>query len=175
MLIDSLQFSRDRQSACGTLPVARFERLHDSLFDAALGGDGSGDIRYEVSGVRYEVNGGADARDRPVLRVRVWGQFALQCQRCLKALDHELMIDTTLRLVPEESLDAEMSDDPDEADCIAASTELDLLVLIEDEILLALPVYPRHEDGSCGTSTGAAGAKKDSAFSVLSKLGTLKQ
>jgi len=168
MLIDSLKFSRDRQSARGTLPVAGFDRLRDSLFAVAPGADGGG-------GIRYEVRGSADARDHPLLGLKVSGRLALQCQRCLKVLDHELMIDTALRLVPEEALDAEMSDDPDKADCIAASTELDLLALIEDEILLALPAYPRHEDASCGASTDAAGTEKDSAFSVLSKLGTLKQ
>ena len=168
MLIDSLQFSRDRQSTRGTLPVAGFERLRVSLFAVAPVGDGGG-------GIRYEVTGGADARDRPLLRLKVAGRLALQCQRCLKALDHELMIDTALRLAPEEALDAEMSDDPDEADCIAASMELDLLALIEDEILLTLPAYPRHEDADCGGSTETAGTKKDAAFSVLSKLGTLKQ
>ena len=64
MLIDSLQFSRDRQSTRGTLPVAGFERLRVSLFAVAPVGDGGG-------GIRYEVTGGADARDRPLLRFPV--------------------------------------------------------------------------------------------------------
>ena len=168
MLIDSLKFSGEKQSVRGALPVAGFDRLRDSLF--AVAGDG-GDISYTL-------RGGADARDNPVLRLKVSGQLALQCQRCLTALDYGLVIDTTLRLVPEASLDTEMSDDPDEPDCIAASTELDLVALIEDEILLALPAYPRHEEGRCNYGSGAeseAGRKQVSAFGALSELGALKQ
>jgi uncharacterized protein len=72
----------------------------------------------------------------------------------LKTLDYALAIDTTLRLVAEAALDAEMSDDPDEPDCVAASATFDLAALIEDEVLLALPASPRHEagDGSCVSS-----------------------
>lgn len=164
MLIDSLKFSREKQTQRGALPVAGFDRLRDSLFAAPANGK-DGDACYELSG-------GADARDRPVLRLTVTARLPLQCQRCLKALAHELVIDTTLRLVPEAALEAEMSDDPNESDCVAASTELDVAALIEDEILLALPAYPRHEAGHC-TAEGEVSTKKDSAFSVLSTLSTL--
>jgi uncharacterized protein len=164
MLIDSLKFSREQQTLRGVLPVVGFDRLRDSLFAVTRN---SGDVNYTVSG-------GADALGTPVLRLKVSGQLPLQCQRCLKVLAHELAIDTTLRLVPEAALEAEMSDDPDEPDCIAASTELDVAAVIEDEILLALPAYPRHEEGSCDTEVEAS-SKKNSAFSVLSTFNTLKQ
>ncbi|MEQ1773057.1 MAG: YceD family protein [Burkholderiales bacterium] len=174
MLIDSPKFSREQQTERGTLPIAGFVRLRDSLFSAPDAG--------EV--VAYHVAGGVDALARPVLRLTVSCRLLLRCQRCLKALPHDLAIDTTLRLVGESSLDAEMSDDPDEPDCIAASTALDLAALIEDEVLLALPAYPRHEESRCNGSGGAdevAGANNVSDFSALSKLsefgklGALKQ
>ncbi len=169
MLVDSLKFAREKQVASGALPVAGFERLRDSLFDVPPD-SGAGKLFYEVKG-------GADARDNPVLQLRVSGRLPLQCQRCLKVLDYALAIDTTLRLVAEAALEAEMSDDPEEPDCVAASTAFDLVALIEDEVLLALPAYPRHEESesSCVGSEAGAGTKRDSAFSVLSKLGTLKQ
>jgi uncharacterized protein len=168
MLIDSLTFSRNKQDRRGALAIAGFDRLRESLFAVPRAGDANGDVSYEVSG-------GMDAQERPVLRLTVTGQLRLQCQRCLKALDYDLAIDTTLRLVPEVALDVEMSDDPDEPDCIAASAELDLIALIEDEILMALPAYPRHEGqerGGCNTMAmeGKAGTNKVSAFSALSDL-----
>lgn len=166
MRIDSLKFSRERQSARGSLPLARLERLQDTLFS-----------RSAAEAVTYEVSGGMDENGRPVLHLAVSGQLQLQCQRCLGALSHELAILTTLRQVAEESLDAEMSDDPDEPDCIAASQELDLAALIEDEILLALPAFPRHDErvacGNVGT-TSSNGVRetpeKVSAFSALAAL-----
>lgn len=164
-LIDSLKFSREGQSAEGVLPLAGFERLRDSLSAVPAAGES----------VNYQVSGGSDRQARPVLRLKVAGRLLLQCQRCLKDLDYSLAIDTVLRLVPEESLEAEMRDDPDEPDCIAASAALNLVALIEDEILLALPTYPRHEYGPCGGSESRAGTTKDSAFSVLGELSTLTQ
>jgi uncharacterized protein len=93
----------------------------------------------------------------------------------LGEIEFGLAIDAILRLVPESSRDAEQSDDPDEPDCIAASSELDLAALIEDEILLALPAYPRHEGQGCGSGDGKAAGAKVTAFSVLGELGALKQ
>jgi uncharacterized protein len=171
MLIDSLKYAREKQTKHGSLPVSKFERLRDSLFAKPRAGD-------EID---YEVSGGMDARKWPQLSLKVAGLLQLQCQWCLKALDYELTIDTALRLVPEALLDAEQSDDPEEADCIAASTELDLVALIEDEILLALPAYPRHEngEGGCGSAGSVEGEtqtekQKVSVFSVLEKLGVPK-
>jgi uncharacterized protein len=161
MEIDSLKFAREQGSLRGTLPIAGFARLRDSLMSG--GGDDMA--------VDYEVAGGADQRGRPLLRLKIHGRLALQCQRCLQGLEHALAVDTALRLVPQAALDAEQSDDPDEPDCIAASVNLDLAALIEDEILLSLPAYPRHgarhDEGSCEIAGGGAGVEKISAFSAL--------
>jgi uncharacterized protein len=162
-LIDSLTFSREGRSVEGALPLAEFERLQDRLFGAPAAEES----------LSYQVSGGADAQARPVLRLKIAGRLLLQCQRCLNALDHSLAIDTVLRLVPEASLDAEIGDDPDEPECIAASAALDVIALIEDEILLALPAYPRHESGPCGGTDSRAGTQRNSAFSVLGELSTL--
>ncbi len=167
VLIDSLKFSREGQTVSGSLPIGGFGRLRDSLWPAAFCSDS----------VDYKVSGGADVRGRPVLRLLVTGWLPLQCQRCLGERAYELAIDATLRLVPEALLDAEQSDDPGEPDCIAASLELDLPVLIEDEILLALPAYPRHADDSCSETHGKASVKSEnvSAFGALSILNVLQQ
>jgi uncharacterized protein len=127
--------------------------------------------------VDFEVVGGEDARARPVLQLKLVGRLWLQCQRCLGGFEQELAVDTTLRLVPEASLDTEHSDDPDEPDCIAASRGLDLAALIEDEILLALPAYPRHGEGdsACRSGAGKISSNQVSAFSALSQLDALKQ
>ena len=164
-VIDSVKIASAGQTLRGALPVAGFERLRDTVCDAANAGN-----------VDYEVAGGADARARPVLRLKVSGRLELQCQRCLGGFEHALAVDTTLRLVPEASLEAEHNDDPDEPECIAASRELDLAALIEDEILLALPMYPRHNvgDSACRSDAEKMGSQQVSAFSVLGQLDTLK-
>jgi uncharacterized protein len=143
-VIDSLKLVHDRQRLAGAMPVAGFVRLVESLQDAC-------------GNLDYVIRGDVDRHGKSLLRLRVTGAIPLQCQRCLDAFEHRIDIDTALRLVAPDALDGEHSDDPDEPDCIAASTELDLAALIEDEVLLALPAYPRHEEGRCSTTAGRVG------------------
>jgi uncharacterized protein len=67
----------------------------------------------------------------------------LSCQRCLQPFTVPLAIDQRLRFVrgeaQAEALDAEI-----EEDVLALSKSLDLRELVEDELLLALPIVPRH-------------------------------
>ncbi len=72
-------------------------------------------------------------------RTLVW----LTCQRCLQPLEQPLAVQTRLRFVrgqaQAEALDAEV-----EEDVLALTRSLDLRELVEDELLLALPLVPRH-------------------------------
>ena len=164
IVVDSLKLTRDRQRVSGAILVAGLPRLTESL----LGNSGTFD---------YTVAGDVDQLERPVLRLQVSGVVQLQCQRCLESLAQAVAIDTTLRLVAAEALDAEyeaVGDDPDEPDCIAASSELDVAALIEDEVLLALPSHPRHAEGVCvakvAGANGGGSNENVTPFSVLAAL-----
>jgi uncharacterized protein len=135
-VIDTLEFACSGESASGTLPIMRFKRLDDVLFDAA-------------GGVGYELRGGKTARNQPQLEIRITGCLHLQCQRCLGLLEYDVDISNTIVLVPRGvKADAEMAE-PDAPDAIEANAELDVAGLIEDEILLSLPLAPRHPEGAC--------------------------
>ncbi|MDF3835294.1 DUF177 domain-containing protein [Cupriavidus basilensis] len=72
---------------------------------------------------------------------RVW----LDCQRCLQVYTETIATDMCFEVVAsEEDADAAPMDD-DEIDVIVGSKRFDLLSLIEDEVLLALPVAPKHD------------------------------
>ncbi len=141
MFIDTEKFVREKSRLVGQMPVSGFERLADQLWRAPH------EVKTE-SDVHYELSGGQDSRERSILSLRVSGHLALQCQRCMQALAFALSVDTTVRLVEEALIEQEYSDDPLEWDCIAQSSEMDVAAFIEDEILLSLPAYPRHEDQS---------------------------
>jgi uncharacterized protein len=159
-VIDSLEFAQAGQSLSGSLPVSAMARLQDSLLDRS-------------GAVRFEVTGGIDVRQRPVLTLEISGVLKLQCQRCLGALEHALRLSDTLLVVS--GADAGSDDDPDdgEMEWVEASTELDVAGLVEDEILLSLPYAPRHGEGQCGRAIEqAASGGKATAFA---KLGVLKR
>ena len=166
-IFDSLKLAREKGCLSGRLDIASLTRLHDLIQP-----DGS---------LLYRVEGMLDGQGRPGLRVEVTGRVKLQCQRCLGDLDQALSIDTVLRLAPAEEVaaqasgkDEEVLSDPDEPDCIAANAESDLAALVEEEVLLALPAYPRHE-AACGAAGLATMAATDSTYSAFSALAALKR
>ena len=63
----------------------------------------------------------------------------------------------------EEWPDDDLADDS--ADAIAAEKALAVLPLIEDEVLLALPIAPRHE--KCESPSANASAHGSSPFAAL--------
>lgn len=157
-VIDSLEFAQAGRELRGSLPVSGLARLQDFLRDS-------------TGSVEFVVKGGRDPEHRPMLTLSVSGLLHLQCQRCLEQLDYPLRFSNTLLLMrPGKDL-SETLEDPDAADAVEASTELDVAELIEDEILLGLPFSPRHAEGTCERrEKDTRGAAEDSTFSGLAAL-----
>ena len=92
----------------------------------------------------------------------------LRCQRCLEGVKFTLGIKSRLQLIGpgEEWPDEDLVDDS--ADAVVAEKELAVLTLIEDEVLLALPIAPRHEQ--CESPLANAGGQGSSPFAALAAL-----
>lgn len=73
-------------------------------------------------------------------RAPVW----LECQRCLMPYRVDLAIDQPIRFVAGEDR-AQALDEEIEEDVLALSAAFNLRALVEDELLLALPIVPRHD------------------------------
>ena len=143
-VIDGLEFARTGSKLHGAWPVAGFSRLRDALRSD------EGTLHYELRGVPQE-------QGYPALRLKVGGALHLVCQRCLGALEFPLHIDVSLGLAKTQ---AEIDAEPVEAEGperIVASPEMSVRDLVEDEVLLAMPLAPRHE--SCAERQAAADAK----------------
>lgn len=72
------------------------------------------------------------------------GQLAWECQRCLHAVTLPVAITRSIRFVADEAAAAELDADSDD-DVLAVSRAFDLLELVEDELIMASPIVPRHE------------------------------
>jgi uncharacterized protein len=110
------------------------------------------------------------------LRIKVRASFPMECQRCMSPVDVPLEVDREFRFVADEAT-AEALDDESEEDLLAMSREFDLHELIEDELLMALPVVPKHTE--CPTSVPMessdedfeeASAEKPNPFAALAGL-----
>ena len=159
---DSLEFAFAGQVLRGSLPVAGLKRLEDVLFDS----EGSFD---------YELRGGRDERGRARLEIRIHGPLHLQCQRCLQLLDYRVDVANTVLVVPRGAEVDENVDDPNAPDAIEASAELDVAGLIEDEVLLSLPLAPRHPEGTCTSRIGAHSGREIGVQAAFSQLAALKR
>ena len=140
-VIDGFEFASAGATQRGSMPLSGFPRLRDLLASDA------GEVAYEVKGLR-------DARGRLSLRVRVRGALLLRCQRCLEAMRFEVGEEEMLVLAAtQEEIDSDPAD-PQAPDRVLAGKEMALRELIEDELILALPYAPRHQDCSVGAAAG---------------------
>ena len=70
--------------------------------------------------------------------------IALTCQRCLTVVLTPLAVTQWYRFVGSEAI-AMAEDDESEEDLLVMTPQFDLLAVLEDELLMALPLVPMHE------------------------------
>lgn len=155
IVINSLVFAREARSLQGELPIASLTRVLDKLTDS-------------VGELRYRIEGQLGPRNRAQLLLQLDGVLSVCCQRCLEGIDYPVRLRSVLEFVDdEEDLTQEEIED-DSKDFLPAQSELDVVALIEDEIILDLPSAPRHEN--CALPDTGQGTGKVSPFSVLQGL-----
>lgn len=158
VVIDSLAFAAAEDCVVGKVPLSQLSRLSDVLVSSA------GDLDCELAGYRD----GGERAGKLGLHLRVSGRLGLHCQRCLAEVSFECVIDSRLLLIPPGAEWPEEELESDEYDAIPANRELSLLALIEEEVLLALPIVPRHAD--CLLPTAELEESEPSPFAVLAGL-----
>jgi uncharacterized protein len=89
---------------------------------------------------------------RTTVALSVAGSAVLQCQRCLKPCECALDEQATVVVVRDETDDVPGGYEP----FVGVPEQLSLAALVEEQVLLALPLVPMHEAGEGGCSNGAA-------------------
>ena len=110
------------------------------------------------------------------LRLKASATLPMSCQRCLHTVDVPLEVEREFRFVADEAT-AEALDNDSEEDLLALSREFNLRELIEDELIMALPVVPRHDEcpvdvplESSDEDFEEASAQKPNPFAALTSL-----
>jgi uncharacterized protein len=156
--IDALDFARNAGALHGKIALASLERLGGYL------AGNSGELQYEITGA-------LNRNGKPILRIFVRGLIKLRCQRCLGELGHVLDLRTDL-LLAENEKELFSFDEDESIDGILAEPDLDILALIEDEIILSLPISPRHDESECsiGNRLNVDTAEQKPLFAALAAL-----
>ena len=79
------------------------------------------------------------------------GCLRLICQRCLEPLDWDFTEKSFFVLVSDEKQLPDFNDESMDCDWLVVDNSLDILEVIQDEILLALPLAPKHASIDCLT------------------------
>ena len=96
------------------------------------------------------VTGRTDKHKGCVLHVEISGEVDTTCQRCLGRLTQEVSIAGDVYLARDEAeLERRNAGSDSNMDTILMSAKLSLIELIEDEVLLGLPLAPMHAPGVC--------------------------
>lgn len=138
--LDVAQFAHDAAALEGQWATDELARLSEDLVPAV---DAAPDtVQWSIRGREVLRTG---ASPRIWLDVTAQARVHLECQRCLTPVATTLEVARSFLFVPggEEQaaeLDAELEDD-----VLPLTRSLDVRELIEDELIMALPLVPRHE------------------------------
>jgi len=153
-LVDPWAFARSGESRRGELTLHDLPRLAGTVRDG-------GPFFLEALG-----SIGADGR--LYLDLAIEGGVSMECRRCLEAVRQKVRHRAVFLLWP---LDKDLPDEElaeDAFDALPVGREVDLADLAEEEILLGLPLAPRHEACSLPVSEDVDGSV--SPFDVLKQL-----
>lgn len=137
------------------LPIADMARLRPALANPE--GWVRGSARFDRE------------RGRPVARLRFTAQLHLRCQRCLEALAVRLEGGSQVHFVANEAAAQELP--PEAESLLAADGKVLLRDLVEEELMVSLPISPRHENGECGAPSEQPEARQvQRPFAALDEL-----
>jgi uncharacterized protein len=157
MVVDSMKFAREAGEIADSMEVANLSRLRDELFEP-------------LGAVVFKVEGLPQLRGKPALRVKVAADLVLKCQRCLGPVKFRVDSTRQLELVPATAALVDLAEEPDDIEQIHADPALDVVMLIEDELLLGLPMVVAHPQGACSLPVPEGmESRQKSPFEALSK------
>jgi DUF177 domain-containing protein len=168
--IDTIKLFARNGILAADLPLVKLERLTDSLHD-------------DSGIVSVNLLFGTDGNKNRVLSGTLDTVVKVLCQRCLQEMELELHCTLDLKICSNEQ---ELRELPETEDGIVMDDEgLNILDVIEDELILSLPLVPVHADVNCnaflnaltqaetvvkGTDKNSADESKLSPFAALAAL-----
>jgi len=170
--IEPLRLARSLRLLQGQLPLARFTRLVDAT-------------ESDKGFVNAELEFSQDSQGQAIVRGRIRCQLRLICQRCMQTMDWPIDTSFTLAFIESES-EIELLGEAYEP-LILEDSMLSLVEMLEDELLLVLPIVPSHELDECEATEILAEntedlaeaeeevpSEKENPFAVLAGLKDLK-
>jgi DUF177 domain-containing protein len=161
-LFDPRRFAEQGRVLRGDVPLAAMRRLGSSL--SSGNGVASVDLTFGIDtlGVKYVAG-------------TIRATLSLTCQRCMHLLELPVEARVSLGVVDSEAQAQRLPDGYEPL--LVESGRAALSAVVEDELILALPIVPLHPPGACEAAGKAEmaneaseGSEPDSPFAVLARL-----
>ena len=151
-----------------TKPQVFEETLHPGDLPrlAEILANGDGDLHYRVSALLGK-------QRRKEVSCIIEGYLFLTCQATLDTFRHPVSIDDRLVLVEDESALPPIEEEGDTEDYLVADEPIEVRELVEDAVILALPMVPRKP--GLEESEARATPKAEKGPSPFAKLASLKK
>ncbi|MBX9795198.1 MAG: DUF177 domain-containing protein [Burkholderiaceae bacterium] len=138
--VDVAAFAKQGGDEAGSFPLVLLDRLRAEAHADAQ--------PTEAEQMQWHATG--ESRPQRGAEPQIWlhlegrTRLSLVCQRCLQPVETPLQARRSFQFVAGEDQAAAIDADSED-DVLALTRALDLIELVEDELLLALPLVPRHE------------------------------
>jgi uncharacterized protein len=145
-------------SLSGSIALEAMPRLVGSLYDT----QGS---------VYIDLAFGKDEQRIAYLRGSIRANLLLVCQRCLQPMKFSVFVEPCLGLVTSVQ---QMEVLPDNYEPLLLETQtMSLTAIVEDELMLDLPLVPKHDDEECKkqkTVSSSEDVLREHPFAILTQL-----
>ena len=168
--LDVRAFAAAGAELSGDTAQADLPRLAASLL--ALADTVPPPVYWQAQGELRPVSGG-----NPVVALHLQARTTvlLQCQRCLQPLHEPIEIDRRFRFADDEEEAARLDEENEDEDVLVANRSFNLLGLVEDELILALPIVPRHAECPQPLLPAAADEAAETAPNPFAALAALRR
>ncbi len=159
MKIDLFEFAKQHRTASGDAALANLPRIETHHRRGSLAWNATGSTHGRHGNLRFDL--------------AIDGDVVLICQRCMQPMTESLHLRSKFLIAKDEDT-ADHLDQDDDYDVLVGSPTFDVDALIEDEVILALPIAPRHAVCPDGAADVAGVSRKPSPFAGLAGLKTAR-
>lgn len=167
IVIDNLAFAKKHESLTGHLTLADCPRLQALLQDSQLNVAATEAL---TDAIQFELTSNSNAARQYFLYLSIEAQLTTTCQRCLNGMPLTLKLNFSYLIsdVDDDELDALALDEHDDYDVQQANSAMDVIALVEDELIMAMPIAPTHNHDCVKLVTQSG--EKPNPFAVLKGL-----
>jgi len=158
--IDPIRLADEGTRLAGKLPLSDFPRLRE----LQVSGSGTEPVSIELDFERT-------LHGIRMMRGHAHVRLSVTCQRCLEPVAVDIEVNPVIELLRPGDAPSGMADN---ADSLVVEGVQRLSELVEDELLLVMPMVPMHDEGAC-SAPGSRGEPAEAANKRSGPFSALRQ